>query len=63
LFVSQAESIHDLAPLNVGEYLPLIVNDQVSAVEQAELRDNALQFFLPHSQSQAARIARGVWLI
>lgn len=63
LFVSQVESIHVFAPLTAIEYLPLHIVEHVGAVELAVRRANADRLFLPHAREQAARIARGVWLI
>jgi len=63
LVVSQAGSVQGLAPLALCEYLPLSAIERFGAVELAAIRSNADRSFLSKPQGQAARIARGVWLI
>jgi hypothetical protein len=63
LFVSHAESIQSLDSPPVCEFVHFLSVDSVFAVQLAELRDNATKLFVPCSQGQSARIARGVWLI
>lgn len=63
LVVSHAESVQALAPLTVGEFLPQCIVEHACADKLSDRRENTDRFFLPHVLGQAARIARGVWLI
>jgi hypothetical protein len=63
LFVNQAEPVLDSAPASVGFIQQRCVELPVRSFQSSELRHHVDRLFLTHSQGQAARIARGVWLI